>query len=212
MKPQVPAKAEEIIGIKKRPDDLGIENTASRVRALLAAHHLRRTPIEKKADKRYERSSRIKPDRNNASLPYLKNEGDRSQNRMAQSLTLQRNTSFPHRQPEQYGYETKLYQYEKHRGDNVLDSQREAWTQKLGQTVGSHFDEIEIEAKDAIDGKNGSHAKNLHVNAVERTRMKLPSNLPVLRLGVPKFKSNSLVVIQNPKPTHNSLDLQNVEF
>ena len=41
--------------------------------------------------------------------------------------------------------------------------------------------------------------------------MKLPSNLPVLRLGVPKFKSNSLVVIQNPKPTQNSLDLQNVE-
>ena len=211
-KPQVPAKGEELIGIKKRPDDLGIDNTASRVRALLAVHHLRRSPIEKKADKRYGRSSRTKPDKHNASLPYLKNEGrGRSQNRMTQSLTLQRNTSFPHKQPEQYGYETKLYEYEKHRGDSVLDSQRQAWTQKLGQTVGSHFDKIEIEAKDAMDGKSGSHDINLHVNAVERTRMKLPSNLPVLRLGVPKFKSNSLVVIQTPKQTQNSLDLQNVD-
>ena len=98
-----PSEGEELIGIKKRPDDLGIDNTASRVRALLAVHHLRRSPIEKKADKRYGRSSRTKPDRHNASLPYLKNEGrGRSQNRMTQSLTLQRNTSFPHKQPEQW--------------------------------------------------------------------------------------------------------------
>ena len=34
--------------VQKRPDDLGIENMASRVRALLAAHHLRRSRIEKK--------------------------------------------------------------------------------------------------------------------------------------------------------------------
>ena len=59
---------------------------------------------------------------------------------MTQSYKMERNSSFPQRQPEQYGYETKLHDHEKYQDNIDVNNQREAWSKKLSQSVGSHFD------------------------------------------------------------------------
>ncbi len=61
-----------------------------------------------------------KRSKNSNSLPYLHKE------RMTQSYNMERNSHFPQRRPEQYGYETKLHDHEKHTNNIDLNKQREA--------------------------------------------------------------------------------------
>ena len=175
------------------------------------------------------RNNLKKNSRHNNSLPYLKQESSYtnnnnnnnnngiSQQRMTQSYKMERNSSFPQRQPEQYGYETKLHDHEKYQDNVDVNNQREAWSKKLSQSIGSHFDNgnnlIENNAdlynndSNNNNNNNNNNSKTIQINTVERTRMRLPTNLPVLRLGVPKFKSNSLVVIQRPNIVQKAIDM-----
>ncbi len=156
----------------------------------------------KRRSGKYKRNM-SKTSKNSNSLPYLHKE------RMTQSYNMERNSNFPQRRPEQYGYETKLHDHEKQTNTIELNKQRDAWSSKLGQSVGSHFDSETnlIENHEQNIAKDGNNDNTIQINTVERARMRLPTNLPVLRLGVPKFKSNSLVVIQRPNMFQKSVDI-----